>query len=90
MCNEIRCEEEDEDIYTLCGTDKDNKILCTVTYYTNFENEAEAKEITLDFKKEGEYEIYLLDEEHNGELVATTDKLEFDMKLHSAILIKEK
>ena len=50
----------------------------------------ENKEIAIDFGKEGEYEIYLLDSEHNGELVATTDKLEFNMKLHSAILIKEK
>jgi len=89
MCNEIRCEETDEDIYTLCGTDKENKILCTVTYYTNAENEAESKEVKLDFKREGKYEIYLLDENHDEKLIKTTNETTFIMQPNSCIMIKE-
>ena len=89
MCNEIRCEETDEDIYTLCGLDKDNKILCTVTYYAKVEDEAENKEITLDFGREGEYEIYLLDEDHDAELIKTTKETAFTMQPNSCIMIKE-
>ena len=89
MKAEVRAINEIENVYSLCGVDEDGKVLAIVTHYSDNDDVAN-KEISIDFGKEGEYEIYLLDEEHNGELVATTDKLEFDMKLHSAILIKEK
>jgi hypothetical protein len=37
-----------------------------------------------------ECEIYLVDSDHNGELVATTSELSFTMKANSIILIKQK
>lgn len=89
MKAEARAESDIENIYSLCGVDEDGKVLAIVTHYSDNDDMGN-KQISIDFGREGEYEIYLLDEGHNGELIATTDKLEFDMKLHSAILIKEK
>jgi len=85
---EIPSKERIDNIYTLCGVDKDGKILATVTYYSDNDN-AENCEIELNFGKNGNYEIYLLDSEHDGELIKTTDELKFDMKIHSSVLIKE-
>ncbi|MBR3934105.1 MAG: hypothetical protein IKJ68_09395 [Clostridia bacterium] len=87
--NEVQCENEPKNIYSLCGTDRDGKVLSMITYYTDDDN-APNKEITVDFGKESTYEIYLLDNNHDAELIETTDKLTFDMKVHNCILIKEK
>ena len=87
--HELRCENEPERIYTLCGEDEAGKILCIVTNYSD-DDEAPDKEVKLYFGKDGEYEIYLLDADHDGELVKTTKELVFDMKNQSCILIKEK
>ena len=84
---EIRCEADPENIYSLCGVDKDNKVLCMVTNYSD-ENGTE-KHIALDFGKKGNYEIYLLDETHDAELVNTTEDLEFTMVPNTCILIVE-
>lgn len=85
---EIPTKEKIENIYTLCGVDKDGKILATVTYYSDNDN-AENCEIELNFGRKGNYEIYLLDQNHNGELIKTTDDLKFNMEIHSSVLIKE-
>lgn len=85
----IPCENEIENIYTLCGVDKDNKALCVVTYYPEYDGNPE-KEISLDFGKEGsKYEIYLLDSAKDGECIKTTEELSFVIKENSCILIKE-
>ncbi len=60
-----------------------------VTYYTEEDDTAKDKEVSVDFGKEGEYEIYLLDKDRNAELVDTTKNLTFTMKPCSCILIKE-
>ena len=88
MVSEIRTENDDEDIYTLCGIDKSEKTLCVVTYYCA-ESTDKQKDVTVELKKGGKYEVYLLDEEHDGELVAKTSNLCFTMKPNSCILIKE-
>lgn len=88
MESEIRCEAEPENIYTLCGIDNNGKILCVVTNYSDDDN-AETKEIKIDFGRKGKYEIYSLDSEHDGELVKTTDELSFTMPVHSCFMIKE-
>lgn len=85
---EIKAENTVDDIYTLCGVDKNNKALSVITYYTH-QDDKENKQIKIDFGKTGKYEIYLLDENHTNELVATTDDLTFDMAPNSCILIKE-
>ena len=85
---EIRCETEAENIYTLCGVDKEGKALCIITNYSDDDNMT-SKDIKIDFGKEGKYEIYVVDEEKDGELILTTDKLEFNIKPWSFVLIKE-
>ncbi len=86
---EIPSENKIENIYSLCGVDTDGKAMALITYYNDDDNSPE-KEISIDFGKDGEYEVYLLDETHDGELIATTDKLDFTMTIHSALMIQEK
>lgn len=88
MICEIPCQTEIENIYTLCGCDKEGKLLATVTYYTDVKNALE-KTIDIDFGKSGEYEIYLLDEGNNGELLYRTRNLNLTMQPNSVILIRE-
>lgn len=88
MEKEIKAENQIENIYSLCGVDKDGKVLSVITHYSRDDDVAN-KTVTVDFGKKGVYEVYLLDSEHDGELIKTTDKLEFDMPIHSAVLIKE-
>ena len=75
------------DVASLCGLDENGKVLCALTYYHN--DERPDKTISLDFGKEGNYEIYMLDEEHSNDLVATTSDLTFNIKNYTSILIKE-
>ncbi len=84
---EIRCDKDPENIYTLCGIDKNNKIMCTIANYSD-ENE-QPREISVDFGEKGKYEIYLLDETHDGELVEVTEKIELTLMPNTCVLIKE-
>ena len=59
-----------------------------IVHYTEDDNAPE-KQIALDFGKKGTYEIYLLDETHDGTLIATTSDLTLTLPRHSAVLIKE-
>lgn len=86
--NEIRAENEIENIHSLCGVDENGKILCVLTHYTDDDNAGE-KSFSVDFGKDSRYEIYLLDEEHDSELINTTDCLSFTMKANTCIMIKE-
>ena len=86
----VKSENEIERVYTLCGVDENGKSLCVVTYYTDDDEAEPEKEIQLDFGKDAEYEIYRVDEDHDGELVEVTRDLTFNLKLHNFILIKEK
>ena len=88
MAAEIKAENQVDDIYTLCGISPEGKVMATVTYYTD-DDAALSKKVSVDFGKPGKYEIYLLDEEHSGELYGTTSDLDFEMKRNSVILIKE-
>lgn len=85
---EIRSENSVSGIYSLCGSDKNGKISCMLTYYSDNDNSAD-KEFCIDFGKHGNYEIYLVDKEHDGELLKTTSDLTFKLPIHSCVLIKE-
>lgn len=85
---EVRCASQPENVYTLCGVDENGKSLTAVTYYSE-NDDVEDKEIAVDFAKDGKYEVYLLDEEHDGDLIKTTSDLSFKMHRNSCILIKE-
>ncbi len=87
---EIRCEEQPEHIYSLCGVDRQGKTLTMVTYYTEEDETAPEKTITLDFGRPGEYEITLLDATHNAVPMGVTGDLTFTMKPSTCILIQEK
>ena len=84
---EIRCENDPENIYSLCGIDCNGKIICSVANYSD-DNET-TKNIKLDFGKKGKYQIYLLDDSHDSELIDTTADLEFTIKPNSCLYIKE-
>ena len=88
MIAEIRCESSIDDIYTLCGVDKNDKVLCVLTHYSD-DDAAGAKSVKVDFGRKGKYEIYFLDEKHDAEPVAITDKLELTMVNNSCVMIKE-
>lgn len=87
MEKEIPVTEGAEEIFTLCGVDQKGKTLSVIAHYTD--GEAEAKTVSVDFGRKGKYEIYLLDEDHDGELIATTEELTFELQNLSAVLIKE-
>ncbi len=86
--NEVRAKNDIKNVHTLCGVDENGKALCIVTYYTDDDNAGE-KSFAVDFGRSGKYEIYLLDESHDGELVNTTDDLDFTMQANTCIMIKE-
>ena len=86
---EIRAINEPESIYTLAGADKHGKATAVITYYSDDDN-AEEKEVFIDFGRISEYDIYLLDKENDGSLIKTTNDLKFIMKNHSCIMIKER
>ena len=85
---EVRAEADPEDIYTLCGVDKDGKVTATVTYYTDDDNAA-ARDVKLDLGKAGKYEIYRLDENSDPTVATVTDKLEFTLENCASVLVKE-
>ena len=86
---EIKAESILENIYSLCGVDKDGKVIVLLTYYSD-NNTLQKKSITLDLGKKGNFEIYKVANEHNGELIETTNNLSFDLDLFDMVLIKEK
>ncbi len=84
----IQPENRIENIYSLCGVDANGNTMAILTHYTD-DDKATTKKVAIDFGREGHYEVYLLDEAHNGEFIQTTDKLEFELQNQSAILIRE-
>ena len=46
--------------------------------------------LRIDFGRSGDYEVYLLDNKHDAELIKQTSDLSFTLKVNTAILIKEK
>ena len=90
MKNEVRTVDSIDNIHTLAGVDENGKVLSVITYYTETEETAEDKTFAVDFGNSGEYELYLLDESHDGELVKTTAKLTLTMTPNSCVLIKQK
>lgn len=84
---EVVCKDNIDNIYTLCVV-KGGKAELVVTYYSDEENLPD-KELELDFNKKFNYEVYLLDETHDGELVKTTSDLKITLKHNTAIYIKE-
>ncbi len=90
MDREVRCAEHgDRDVYSLCGVDKNGKVMAAVTYYVE-EDDAAPKSVRLDFGRAGEYEIYLVDKEHSGEMVSVTGELSFELLPNTCMLVVQK
>lgn len=87
---EVPANLEIENIYSFTGVDKDGKTITLLSYYTDDDTCTEEKKFNIDFGKTGEYEIYLLDNEHDGELVSTVKELNIIMKPNTCLMIIEK
>ncbi|MBR5547736.1 MAG: hypothetical protein IKU70_12265 [Clostridia bacterium] len=89
MARVIKADDQPENIYSLCGMDAQGKATAIITYYS--ENDAAADQrVTIDFGRESQWEVYLVDADHHGELLCVTDQLTFDLKVHSMLLVREK
>ncbi len=58
-------------------------------FYTDAKN-ARDNNFKVNLRQGGEYEIYLVDNDHNGEMISTITNLELTMKPNTIVLIKEK
>ena len=85
----VPCTTAESDIYTLAGIDGHGKVLAVVTYYTDNDTCTDEKSITLNFGREGKYELYLLDANHDAELFDTVTEPNFTLKPNSCMLVKE-
>ena len=88
MASYVPALNEAENIYTLCGVDENGKLLCVVTHYAE-DDSTPAHDVTLDFGRDGKFEVYTLDADHDGELTDTTSSTTFTMPCHSCILLRE-
>ncbi|MBR5508266.1 MAG: hypothetical protein IKV88_09480 [Clostridia bacterium] len=88
MEGEISSSENIENIYSLCGIDRNGKTLTVITHYTDSDNE-EPKDIFVDFQRKGRYEIYLLDKDNDGSLIGITEDLHLTIDANMCIMIKE-
>lgn len=86
---EIRSTNKIDDVYSLCGVDKNGKITAIITHYSD-NDEAKSKNIEINFGKNSLYDIYLLDENNDETLIATTSDLKFKLNVNSCLLIVEK
>ncbi len=76
-----------DNIYSLCGV-KNGKTVSIITYYSDKDGLPD-KTVSLDFGKDAKYEMYLVDAEHNGELVDKVDGKEIVMKQNTFVMLKE-
>ena len=88
LAAEAVAENNVENIYPLCGVDADGKVTAMLSYYSE-NDETPEKTLKLDFGREGKYEVYLVDNDHHGELWQTTSDLTLTLKVHSVVLIRE-
>ena len=86
---EVKPLNEIDNVYSLCGVDKNGKTTIILTYYSDNDNLGK-KNISLELGKTGEYEIYKVSDEYNGELIDVTKNLTFDLELFDMLMIKEK
>ena len=76
------------DIYPLCAVDTDGKIMCMVTYYT--ENDAApTRTITLECGRDVTFDVYWLDEAHDGCLFPAGDGMPLVLKPQTVLLFVE-
>lgn len=89
LAHEVRATELPKDVYLLCGVDEDGKVTAIITHYSERDDKENAQ-VTLDFGKNCEFDVFLLDNDHDGEFIKTTTELSFDMAVNTCIKIKER
>ncbi len=92
MPQEIPCLGAEPDIYTLCGKDESGKMHTILAYYTEHEEGAPQKTVRLDFgtaKAGAHYDIYLLDEGHDGTCIGQTDTPVFTLAPNTCLFLRE-
>ena len=87
--NEVRATDKIDNVYSICGIDNSGKIMAIITHYSEDDTTAPIS-LDIDLGKRAEYDVYLVDSDHNGELVMTTDSLKFEIPVHSILMIKER
>lgn len=85
---EIPAENTLPDIYPLCGVDANGKVTAMIAYYTEQDDVAKDKAFTLDFGRDGDFEVWLVDKDHTAEKIAPT--LTLTLKPSSVVFLKEK
>ncbi len=85
---QIKSVNQVENMYSICGVNAQNKLRAIVTYYAEDDTLPE-REIAVDFRKNGAYKVFLLDETHDANLLCETEKLQFTLKRNSCLLIEE-
>ena len=85
---EVKAQNKIDNIYSLCGVDKDGKILAVITNYSE-DDSLGSKDVELYFGRSGKFEIRLVDDEHDGEIIAITAKPGITLKNHSFALVRE-
>ena len=78
-----------ENLYTLCRRSEDGSLVAMITHYSE-NDDAEPLSFTVQGLKKTTYEVYILDAEHNGDLLCVTDDLSFTLPVHACLLIKER
>lgn len=84
----VPCQSQVPDIFPLCGISKKGKVQLVLTYYTDREHQSEIT-FALDIGRSAAWEVYLVDEQHNGELVGSTRVNKFTLQPNTFILLKE-
>ena len=87
---QAKLECEDSDLYALAATNGE-KGAVVVSYYTN-DPDATEKTFTVAFDRSGDYEIFAIDEERDGEKIGafTGTAIEITMKPNTLVKIGEK
>ncbi len=79
----------DGQIYVLSGVDENGKVKVIITYYSDDDSSPD-KTVALDIGRNAAFDVYEVSNEHHAELVKTTDNTEFNMKVHTILMICEK
>lgn len=75
------------DIYALCGVDKSGNPMAVITYYTECDEGAPQKEISVDFGTADAFDIRLVDDNHDGEVIGRSACPGVTLKPNSFILL---
>ena len=86
---EIRATTEDDGVYSIGGVNECGKVMAIITHYSENDEKCDTS-LKIDFGKDSEFDVYLVDKDHFGELIATTRELDFTLPVHSVLMIKER